>query len=106
MVVKEFHVWSRNEVEDPQCVLALSEDNIGSEFDASNSNQIGWGYVSQAATTTTRFNLIDPDHVIVRDLFISNVTSVVANYLVILESKTISDDEAILQLIKEGQQDV
>ena len=106
MVVKEFYIWAKDEVQDPRCVLALSEDNIGNEMDASNSNQIGWSYIAQASTTTSAFNLIDPDHVIVRDLYISNLDSVDANYLVILESKNITDDEAILQLIKEGQQDV
>ena len=106
MVVKEFYVFPKNEIEDPRCVLALAEDNIGTEFDASNSNQIAWGAVAQSSSNADWLGLIDPDHVVVRDLFISNLTSLDANYLVILESKTISDDEAILQLIKEEQQNV
>ena len=106
LVVKEFYIFAKDGVDDPQVVLALSETNVGSEFDASNSNQIGWGIVAQSNTQTTYRSIIYPDHVIVGDLVISNVTAVPANYLIVLESKTISDDEAILQLIKERSQNV
>lgn len=106
MIVKEFYIWAKDGIDDPRCVLALSEDNIGTDMDASNSNQIAWSHVAQSAANSDRYSIIDPDHIVIRDLFISNLTSVDSNYLVILEAKNISEEEAILQLIKEGQQNV
>ena len=106
MVVKEFRVWSKDTLEDPIAVLGINQESIGTEFDASNGSQIAWARQVNGSALAEGWSIIDPDHVIVRDLFISNLSVHDANYLVILEAKTISDDEAILQLIKEGQQNV
>lgn len=106
MVVKEFYVWSKDALEDPEAILGINEDTIGTEFDASNGSQIAWARQVNSATLAEGWSIIDPDHVVVRDLFIKTTNSFVANYMVVLESKSISDDEAILQLIKEGQQNV
>lgn len=106
MVVKEFYVFPIDAIEDPRCVLAKQEEEIGTQFDAGNGNQIAWGAVAQSNSNADWNSIIDPEHVIVRDLFIKNISLLDANYLVVLEAKTISDDEAILQLIKESNQDV
>lgn len=106
MVVKEFYVWSINDTEDPSCVLALNDESVGTNMDASNGAQIAWARTVNAGGLADMWAIIDPDHVVVRDLFIHNFSAYNGNYLVILEAKSISDDEAILQLIKEGQQDV
>ena len=106
MVVKEFYVWSINDIEDPSCVLALNDVSIGTNMDASNGAQIAWARTVNAGGLADMWGIIDPDHVVVRDLFISNLSAYDGNYLVVLEAKSISDDEAILQLIKEGQQNV
>ena len=106
MVVKEFYVWSINDIEDPSCVLALNDVSIGTNMDASNNAQIAWARTVNAGGLADMWGIIDPDHVVVRDLFISNLSAYDGNYLVVLEAKSISDDEAILQLIKEGQQNV
>ena len=106
MVVKEFYVFAKDNLEDPGCFLSLSQDSVGTDFDASNGNQIAWSRVAQSAANSDFVSIIDPNHVVIRDLFITNTTAWDANYLVILEAKNISEDEAILQLIKEGQQNV
>lgn len=102
----EVFVTSLSGSDDPQAILALS-DKIGTSMDAGDSRQIGWSI--QAATNTTRimsWNLIDPDHVVLRDLFIRNISADECNYIVTLEPVRISEDQAVLQLIKESSQDV
>jgi len=106
MIVKEFYVWAITAGDDAEMALCLREDNPGTNWDASNSNQIGWAsQVGTAGSRTMLFNLVDPDHVIVRDLVLNNFGSTLGNYLVILEAKELSDDQAILALIKERGQD-
>jgi hypothetical protein len=108
MVVKEFYVWtiSLASGDDVDCILSLSGTVTG-EMDASDNRQIGWA--RETTTATTRLmstSIIDPDHVVVQDLWISNIgTNGAANYLVILEAKELNDNESVLQLIKERSQD-
>jgi len=106
--VTAFEVWAvtMGGSGDPEAILALT-DKVGITMDAGDSRQIGWAV--QSTTNTTRvmsWNLIDPDHVVVRDLYIRNISDNTANYLVTLEPVTLSEDEAVLQLIKESSQDV
>jgi len=107
MKIKEFHVWGVDFDSFAEMTLCLNEENVGSQFDASNGNQIAWAAQAGAAgvPTTEHFSLIDPNHVIVQDLVINNFGASVGNYMVILEAITLSDDQAILALIKERQQD-
>lgn len=108
MVVKEFYVWTISQAsgDDVDCILSLSGTVTG-EMDASDNRQIGWA--RETTTATTRLmstSIIDPDHVVVQDLWISNIgTDGAANYLVILEAKELNDNESVLQLIKERSQD-
>jgi len=106
--ITSFEVWaiSQTSSDDPAAILALS-DKIGTEFDAGDSRQIGWAM--QTTTSTTRlmsFNTIDPDHVILRDLYIRNISADPTNYLITLVPIRITEDQAVLQLIKESSQDV
>jgi len=108
MVVKEFYVWTISQAsgDDVDCILSLSGTVTG-EMDASDNRQIGWA--RETTTATTRLmstSIIDPDHVVVQDLWISNIgTDGASNYLVILEAKELNDNESVLQLIKERSQD-
>ncbi len=107
MKVKEFHVFSRGQgtSEDPSCILGLDYD-LGNDYDASDNRQIGWaGQSTSDGSRIMTFSLIDPDHVVLRDLYIYNIRNEPGNYLIILEPVSLSDDEAILQLIKERSQD-
>jgi len=109
MIVKEFHVWGDDNDSRAQAALCLRSDNVGANWDASNGNQIAWAAQQGAGGTPdiSVFSLIDPDHIVVQDLVLNNFGSTLANYLVILEARTLSDDQAILALIKErGQNDL
>jgi hypothetical protein len=108
--VVEFVVWATgiDSSEDPECILGKASD-MSSEWDASDNRQIGWA--GQTTSSTSRimgFNLLDPDNIVIQDLFIYNRADIEsANYLVVIEPVSLTDDEAVLQLIKErGQDDI
>lgn len=106
-IVKEFYVWARSisGSSDPECALGLDED-MSSNWDAEDNRQIGWaGQTTSASSRTMDFALLDPSHVVVTDLFINNFSAAEANYMVIIEPVHLSDDQAILALIKERAQD-
>lgn len=107
--VTEFHVFATSFTgnRDCQAVLGLDYDMVQS-FNASDNRQIGWGSQANGSGTDGTigtFSLIDPDHVVIRDLYVANFGSDDANYLVILEPITLNNDQAILTLIKERSQD-
>ena len=110
MIVKEFYVWTISQAsgDDVDCILSLSP-TVTAEMDASDNRQIGWAReTTTAGTRLASMSIIDPDHVVVQDLWISNLAVTAgdeANYLVILEAKELSDNESVLQLIKERSQD-
>jgi hypothetical protein len=106
--IESFEVWAISIAsgDDPAAILALS-DKIGTEFDAGDSRQIGWAMQTTSATSRIMsFNTLDPDHVILRDLYIRNISAHPANYLITVVPIKITEDQAVLQLIKESSQDV
>ena len=107
MRVKEFHVWAPSVAgsTDVECALGLDYD-MAAEQDASDNRQIGWAAQTTSATSRVmQFSLLDPDHIVINDLYINNFSDDEANYLVILEPVELTDDQAILALIKERSQD-
>jgi len=98
--------------------LALEESGITEgEFRFNDSRQIAW-FQGYGASTPNQFRThLDPNHIIVQDLWIggyavdtsdgsSEVLSVGLNYHIVLEEVTTSINEAVLQLIKEKSQSV
>jgi len=76
------------------------------DLDAGDTRQIGWATLGWDAITTQETSFVDPDHVIINDLYVRNNNAAdPVNYLIIAEPITLSDDQAILQLIKERGQD-
>lgn len=92
-------------------------------MDAGDNTQIGWAFQSNTASIAAPnpqvpsvapsfsgyFNqLIDPDHIINRDLFISLrlADNFEYNYLIVCEFIELTDDEAIVTIIKENSQSV
>ena len=110
--VIEFKVLVSDPQPDPSgswATLSLSEDSAGI-WDLSDNGQIGWAGmdVADAKSPNPLMSLIDPDHVVVRDLWIYGDASAAQTfqYFVRLEMVDISDDQAILALIKERSQNV
>lgn len=90
---------------DIQCTLSLNRD-FSIIWDAANNGQIGWASWWNDGNAKHDWTYVDPDHLVLRDLFINNSSpaGARANYVIKLEATDISDDESILQLIKENQQ--
>jgi hypothetical protein len=88
--------------------LSLAQmPNHAATMDASDNRQIAWttGGFDNAILTMTYRTFIDPNHVVNRDLFIhAEATPNLWNYLIIYEEYELSDDEAIVQIIKETSQ--
>jgi len=97
--------------------------NANVRMDAGDNTQIGWAWNIQSASepppsptqsavtssTSGYLNqLIDPDHIINRDLFISFRFSSNAsyNYMIVCEFMELTDDEAIITIIKENSQSI
>ena len=79
--------------------------------------QIGWFSAHSKSDVTNHRSYVDPNHVIVEDLWIgvychdtsdgsTDQTSVPLNYLVEIEDYSTSDEVAIMQLLKENSQNV
>lgn len=107
--VLDFRVWPVGGGTDV-CygILGLSYD-MATDGDASDNRQIAWsssGY-SASPTFAGQYSVIDPDHVVITDLYIAATTANVdpTNYMIVVEPITLNDDEAILALIKERSQD-
>jgi hypothetical protein len=81
-------------------------------WDWGDNRQIGWASTNVQGTAGLEppFSVLDPDHVVIMDLYIQGTVagaggSSVINYLIELEPMELTDDQAILSLIKERSQD-
>jgi len=123
--VTGFFMWPEitSSTQDRVCNGILSYAALGNAdvlMDAGDNTQLAWAFFSQVAATATPstatapsysgfFNqLIDPDHIINRDLYVSLRFSSTAtfNYMVVCELMELTDDEAIITIIKENSQSI
>ena len=126
--VKEFYIWPEivgNTITRTfNAILSYAElANSNVDMDAGDNTQFGWAFFSQAAAIPSTgptvgeanpsfsgfFNqLIDPDHIVNRDLFISlrDSSTATVNYMVVCEMIDLDDNEAIITIIKENSQSV
>ena len=96
---------------DAYATLSLDEASA-KKWDWGDNRQIGWASTNAPATGSldAPFSVLDPDHVVIQDLFIQGQVQSAGgtdliNYLIELEPVTLSDDQAIITLIKERSQD-
>lgn len=107
-VVESFRVWNASVASgnDVEAVLALSEDSLVGANAAEDNGQIGWSFQFIGTNGGLDGSVIDPDHLVVRDLWIENISGAPCNFLIVLRPTTITEDQAVLALIKEVSQDV
>ena len=82
-------------------------------WDWGDNRQIGWASTAnyRLGALDAPFTVLDPDHVVIMDLYIQGQVSGSTaggsqiNYLIELEPVELSNDQAILSLIKERSQD-
>jgi hypothetical protein len=96
---------------DSQAVLSLDYDAPAS-WNWGDNRQIAWASQRVADTSGGQplFAVIDPEHVVIMDLYIQGIVgtgggSDPINYLIQLEPLELTNDQAILTLIKERSQD-
>lgn len=90
---------------DVQGLLALDEDGCSGGWDAGDNRQIAWSFMFIGANGGEARSWIVPDHLVVRDLWLQNFGPETMNYLIRVERRTVSDEQAILALIQERSQD-
>lgn len=112
-----FFVWSGIRA-DNFCTATLSSKPkiAGSDQNAGINTEIAWatfGTVTGPLTAGAVYHdrVIDLDHIINRDLFISMISASgnpdqTWNYLITMEATNLSNDEAILAIIREESQNV
>jgi hypothetical protein len=91
-------------------VLALDFDGSTQEWRADDNRQVAWSSttMSTSYSLNNKTDIIDPDHVVIMDLYVqayTNGSDDRINYLIELETVDLTDDQAILSLIKERSQD-
>ena len=96
-----------------EAYLSLSKEPVADALPAAEDNrEIAWAmYDTGTGYTTAQWSLVDPDHLVVRDLQIlfpsvSNLAESQVNYYILMEEYDITDTEAIITIIKEESQDV
>jgi hypothetical protein len=108
-IVKEFYAWTTSISGQRNAELTLSlNKNTPSSWRADDGGQIGWaGMVTDVGGVESlqSFSLIDPDHVVLRDLYISSFNADDSNYMVVLETLDLTENETILTLVKEDFND-
>jgi len=90
-------------------ILSLDTIISGSDMNAGDNRQFAWSMTSVNAVDGNVIqprSIIDPDHIVNRDLFLTftNSTSGTYNYLIEAQVVELSDDEAIITIIKETSQ--
>ena len=70
------------------------------EFDWSSPQQIGWAVYNTNPTNT--LSIIDPDHIVVRELYITNLNATFPlNYMLNIRDRTMTPAHGVLQMVKE-----
>jgi hypothetical protein len=113
----DFRIWNADSTGEydaysTQAHLSMSLDITSALDDASDNREIAWAaYNTGTGFGIDQFHLVDPNHIVVRDLNLlftqvanSNVARV--NYYILMEEYDITDQEAIISIIKEESQDV
>ena len=76
------------------------DDDLKTTADASDNSQFGWGNIDGLAQD---WSYVDPDHIIVNDLFVSAISAnpgLQLNYVIKLERTTTTMNQTILDEVK------
>lgn len=100
-----FYVWENSGSPTQfNATLSMQPSLAADDMDASNNSQIAW--VWQATSGGWKEYILDPDHIIVRDLYVTikDASNDKYNFMVVVDQLSISNDTAIMSIIKEGSQ--
>lgn len=108
--IKSFQVWPTDFTNTMSVIMSYETLPTGTLANAADNRQFGW-FEKAAVTNQNQPMMLDPDHIVNRDLFLQ-VTSTQAalpteidfNYLIEAQVVELTDDEAIISIIKETSQ--
>ncbi|GAJ19354.1 unnamed protein product, partial [marine sediment metagenome] len=109
--IKSFTLWIDNFTlaHTMQGILSYDTISSGAVFNAGDNRQFGWTFYANSGAigeVTELQSIIDPDHIVNRDLFLTMFASTPATYNYLIEAQVVelSDEEAIITIIKETSQ--
>ena len=89
-------------------ILSLDTIATGTNMNAADNSQFGWyfGSTGVGGEFLSPRMIIDPDHIVNRDLYLTmdQTTNGTYNYLIRVQAVELTDDEAIISIIKETSQ--
>jgi len=107
-----FSVWSSDILGADTVFACLSTNDNIVPFDILPANDPGcfaWSMMTLGnppQLIVSAFDRLDPDHVVNEELFIHNRGIGPLNYLIVAEPYIMSEDEGVLQLVKNKQQSI
>jgi len=106
----KFHCWRQDQLSaafEMSAILSLDVINALNVAEAGDNRQFAWSTIERSASVIMlpSTTIIDPDHIVNRDLFLNlNATNGSYNYLIEAQVVELTDDEAIITIIKETSQ--
>lgn len=104
MRIRRFQMWAVDPADTFIGILSYETISSGTLMNAGDNRQFGWTVGNGSAEIHSQF--LDPDHIINRDMFLSLVNSSTGlyNYLIEMQVYELTDNEAIISIIKETSQ--
>ncbi len=104
LIIRRFQVWAVAVADRFNGILSYDTIPAGTQMNAGDNRQFAWTVGNGSAEINNE--VIDPDHIVNRDCFFTLVNSGVGfyNYLIEAQVVELSDDEAIITIIKETSQ--
>lgn len=105
-VISSFRVWGGPSVTSANVEAVLSRSSIAvTTMNADNSPVFAWAATMNTTTNGfTEWNILDPEHVVNEELHLHNVGATTLNYLIVMHDLTMSDEQGVLQLVKNQSQ--
>jgi len=102
--VQSIHIFPVNTINNDTVVIMHFDDVLKIAADANDNAQFGWASVDYGGGPNIDY--VDPDHIIVNDLFVSAIAANpgLINYVIKLKRVTTTMPEAILDEVKNRQQ--
>lgn len=100
-----FEMWQINRSAGAEVVLHTTS-TPPTRPDCAQGSQIAWSFYTPADTDRGLSSrvVVDPDHIINEDMYITALDGVLCSYIILLEPYQMTEDEAVLQLIKNNNQ--
>jgi hypothetical protein len=98
--VESIHVFPVNTINNDTIVIMHFDDVLKTAADANDNGQFGWSTLDYGGGPV--INYVDPDHIIVNDLFVSAIAANpgLVNYIIKLRRITTTLPQAILDEVK------